>query len=1093
MTYRYQVLGTTRAIGPDGRAVPLAGLRLRALLAALAAAGGRAVPAGDLADRVWGEDGRQPADVPAALQALVGRLRRVLGRTAVGSVSGGYRLVADRDDIDLFRFERLAAEGAAALEADQPAEAAALLDEGLALWRGPALADLPGADLDPLAVRAGRRRSEAQYNRLAADVALGRASAVLGELTQLAAEAPLDEPLQALRIRALRATGRQAEALQAYEEVRAALADRLGAGPGSELRDLHAGLLEDSGRAVAPSRPAAPALPCGNLRARLTSFVGREAEMADVAAQLEHSRLVTLLGPGGAGKTRLALEAAAAAEATGAWTDGVWVAELAPVGDAGTVPETVLTALGARGTQLRRDAGPEPAHRDLIAQLVEVCGRRRMLLVLDNCEHVVDASARLAEAVLTGCPGVQVLATSREPLGVPGESVRVVGPLPQDMALRLLADRGASARPGFSADDDPDACAEICLRLDGLPLALELAAARVRALTPRQIADRLDDRFRLLTGGSRTLLPRQQTLRAVVDWSWDLLTDDERAVLRRLAVFSGGCALEQAEAVCGAAALDQLASLVDKSLVVASPGGPDGMRYGLLETVAEYAAERLDESGERAGAELRHLTAYRELVRTGDPELRGPRQGLWLARFETEHDNVRSALRTAVRLGEEQEALCLVRSMSWFWQQRSHQADARTWAPSVAALGPDPFVPPVRTAVPVPERAIAAPPPWPDEVLWEARRGVRLIVLATGDDAAEPDRPETQRHLRAVVSAYRSGLPQLRTQPASMWFIARLLTGEFPGLGDAVDAVVAEFGDDQDGWGFAFTLLMRARLLGDRQGGLDSSLQDAGRALALFEAAGDQWGIAESLSARGEALDAAGRHHEAAADFERAMDCSARVGAHAQAPVFAARLAAARMRTAVTPAERERAERALVDAARDSHRYATETMGTPRLLLVHHYGRTGRSALAREQLREMEQELADRNTGLFAGLLAGVHGWLDCVEGDYEAARARTGEAVRRLDHLAYLVAPHLIVDQFLCAAWAMAHGGASSDGARLLGVYDRADHVPGWLGLRVFGDETVVRRRAERDLREALGAAAFEQAYARGRDLAVREAAALI
>ena len=1108
VTYRYLVLGATQVLRPDGSGVPLAGGRLRALLAALAASAGRPVPPGELVEQVWAE-GDRPADEAAALQALVGRLRRALGREAVESVPGGYRLAAGPDDIDLFRFERLAAEGAAVLDAGEPGAAASVLDGALALWRGPALADLPARHLDPSAVRAEQRHAQAHRHRLAAEVALGRAEQVLAEIIALTADAPLDEPLHALLIRALRAAGRQAEALQAYEEVRTRLADRLGADPGAELRALHAQLLtgeeteSHSGRADRTGRG-------GNIPARPTSFVGREEELAGLAVELRRSRLVTLLGPGGAGKTRLALEAAAAAgipgvdgadRADGDVPDGVWVAELAPVREELTVPEAVLTALGARTTQVRGRA--DMPVRDPLAQLVEHCARRRMLLVLDNCEHVIDAAARLTEALLTRCPGVRVLATSREPLGVPGEAVRGVGPLPQDVALRLLGDRGAAARPGFTTADDPAACAEICRRLDGLPLALELAAARLRALTPRQIADRLDDRFRLLTGGSRTLLPRQQTLRAVVDWSWDLLGEAERTVLRRLSVFSGGCTLERAEAVCGADALDSLTSLVDKSLVTAVPGGPDGMRYGLLETVAEYARRRLDESGERDRVGLRHMRVHRELVRTGDPGLRGPGQTAWLDRFEAELDNVRAALATAVRHKEEQEALCLVLSMNWFWQQRGHQADARVWSPAVAGLGPDPFAAPARPAEPLPDPVTAAPPPWPEEVLWEARRGVRLMALAsTQDDGTGLSEPGTQAFLRAVVAAYRPGLPQLRRQPASMWFFARLMTGGFAGLTETLDAVVGEFhgegGDGRDGgdesWELAFTLLMRARLPGDRRGGPGHALRDAGRALALFEAVGDHWGIAESLSARGEAYEGAGMHREAAADFERAMESSARVEADAQVPVFKARLASARLKTAGTAAERAHAERQLVEAVGESGRFvAAEVVSTARVLLVQHYGRTGRLALARSELRLIEEELTESGPAMFSAALAGTHGWLDCLEGDFTGARSRAGQAVRRLEWFATMVAPHLISDQFLCAAWAAAHVGEAEDGARLLGAYDAGDRVAGGLGFRPFADEQEVRSRAEGDLRDVLGDPAYESAYAEGGSLTVREAAALI
>ncbi|MFI1016844.1 ATP-binding protein [Streptomyces sp. NPDC020965] len=1092
MTYRYLILGPTRAVRPDGTGVGLGGARLRALLTALAAGAGRAVRPAELGALIWGADDDRPADEAAALQALVGRLRRAIGPASVELTPGGYRLAADRDAVDLFRFERLTTEGITALDAGHAAEAAALLDEALTLWRGPALADLPEAGSDPVAVRAEQRRDQARAAGFRAALDLGRAPDVLAELTAYAAESPFDESRQALRLRALAAAGRPAEALQAYEQIRARLADRLGTDPGAELRALHARLLTPAAT-VAAGR--------GNLRARLTSFVGRESELADLGVAVRTHRLVTLVGPGGAGKTRLALEAADAV--IGAWPDGVRVAELAPVRDEGTLPEAVLTALGARESPPRLPGAAEP--RGPLDQLVEHCAESRLLLVLDNCEHLIDAAARLADALLGHCPGVHILATSREPLGVPGESVRSVRPLPPETALRLLADRGAAARPGFRTDDDPDACAEICRRLDGLPLAIELAAARLRMLTPRQIADRLDDRFRLLTGGSRTVLPRQQTLRAVVDWSWDLLDAPERAVLRRLSVFSGGCALPQAEEVCGANSLSgrdapdvlaTLAALVDKSLVVAVPDAGDGMRYRLLETVAEYASERLDEAGERDAVVRRHLCVYRELARTGEPELRGPGQAGWLDRFETEHENLRTALRAAVRLADEQEALCLTLAMSWFWQQRGHQADARTWSTAAAALTPDPFAAPVRPAGPLAERCTDTPLPWTGETLWEARRSTHLMVLACSgiEDsvAGATAGPRLQEYLGRIVAAYRPGLPQLRRQPGSMWFFARLMKGGFGGLLDTVDAIVAANEDPPPGtgWDLAFALIMRSRL---RSEGRDGQGGDADRALALFAEAGDPWGVAEALSARGEEHERQGRYAAAAADYERAARDSERVGAHSQATVFTARLAAVRLRTAADADELARAERALLDVVEEARGRASEVIGTGRMLLARHYGATGRTTLARGQLRRMDGETHTGAPGLFHGLLAGTHGWLDCLDEEYERARERVREAVGHLGSLAYVVAPQLVADQFLCAAWAMAGLGAAGDGARILAVYDDGDRGQGSLGFQPFDDGPTVRRRTEAALRAVLGDAEYTRAYEAGRGLSVREAAALI
>ncbi|MFE5618354.1 ATP-binding protein [Streptomyces sp. NPDC056524] len=1149
----YRVLGPSRALLPDGREAPLGGARLRALLAALAGAGGRGVRTGELIELIW-EDS-PPGDGTEALQALVGRLRRALGREAVVSLAGAYRIAAEPEDVDLYVFERLAAEGAAALAAGEAERAARLLDDALGLWNGPALADLPGRDGDALVVRVEQRHAQARRNRLAAAVALGEADTALPSLEALAAEHPMDEPLQALRIRALRAAGRTAEALEAYEQVRALLADRLGADPGSELRALHAELLAGEESAGRP-----PALP-----ARLTSFVGRGGELESLVAELGERRLVTLLGPGGVGKTRLALEAAGGVAERE--PDGVRVAELAAVREESDVADAVLTALGGRETQLWGGAA-----RDTLTRIVEYCAPRRLLLILDNCEHVVGAAARLVEHVLARCPGVTVLATSREPLGVPGEFVRAVEPLPQDPALRLLADRGSAARPGFAPADDPEACAEICRRLDGLPLAIELAAARLRLLSPRQIADRLDDRFRLLTSGARTVLPRQQTLRAVVDWSWDLLTDPERAVLRRMSVFADGCDLLAAEAICptahegaapatprgvgrppgqgapgagdeggpgvgpreepgvpgagdrpgrgasGAGAgsgagprvpaagtpvraeascddvLELLGSLVDKSLVVAAPADDGAMRYRLLETVAEYAGERLDEAGDRADAEYRHLVHYRELARTGDPALRGPGQDLWLRRFEREYDNLTAALRTAVGHGDEEEALCLVHSMSWFWQLRARQADARAWALAAAALGPDPFAPPVRPAVPLADRCTDTPPPWSEEQLWEARRGCRLLVLASegGEGATALQRPGIRARLDAVVSAYRPGLRQNCRQPGTMWFFARLMTGEFRSFDETLAALLDACRAEGLDWDLAFTHLVRAKLLAGRP-------DDAEEALTRFERLQDAWGIAESLSARGEAYERAGRLAEAAADFERASHATAGLGARSQLPAFKARLAAVRLRIPADPAVRSAAEQLLVEAAEEASKEpGGEPVSTARLLLAQHYGHTGRTALAREQLDRIEEEFSGDTPDLFIGLTGGLRGWVACLEGAYDEAAARLARSVRDVESLAYLVAPYLVVGQFATAAWAKAGLGTpgdAEDGARLLGAYDAHGADPGGGGFRPLTQQTEssVRERAEEALRTVLDRETYERRYAEGGGLSVEEAAALV
>ncbi|MEV6947345.1 BTAD domain-containing putative transcriptional regulator [Streptomyces sp. NPDC051172] len=1167
---RYRILGTTQALRADGTLVPVGGARLRALLTVLALRAGRTVPTGVLVDEVWGGD--PPADASGALQALVGRLRRALGADAVASAEGGYRLAAPPDDVDLHRFERLTGEGTRALADGDPAKAAVVLDDALGLWRGPALADLP--DRTAEAARWDTRRLDALRTRHTAALALGHAEQSLPELTALCDTHPLDEPLQALRLRALRDAGRTAEALAAFEDVRRLLADRLGADPGSELRELYGELLrpDEGGRglgagvssggpgrdggersgerdewarergAYAPSdghgwnsgrqavgwpgaaagagtdgagaavgglsgqgpvvqgaSAAAPRAdapqPPGNLRARLTSFVGREVDIEAIRGDLAAARLVTLLGPGGAGKTRLSQEAAEAVRY--AARDGVWLAELAPVDDPDAVPEAVLTAVGARetvlygaGAEAMRAAGAE-RHDDPVERLAEHCGRRRMLIVLDNCEHVVEAAARLVEELLERCPQLTVLATSREPLGVPGELLRPVEPLPEPVALRLLADRGAAARPGFRVDEDPEACAEICRRLDGLPLAIELAAARLRMLTPRQIADRLDDRFRLLTSGSRTVLPRQQTLRAVVDWSWDLLDEEEKEVLRRLSVFAGGCDLTAAEAVCGPAALEALGSLVDKSLVVAAPSGDGGMRYRLLETVAEYAGEHLDETGRRPETERAHLTYYRELARTTDPLLRGPGQLAAIRLLEREYENLRTALRHAVTERDEQEALCLILSLSWYWQMRDARIEARNWCAEVMALGPDPFTAPARPAEPLWQRCTDVPPPLSGELLAEARRGVHLAHLACMDTELEAwESPQAKEKLRTITEVYRPGLPQNCRTPGILWFYAVMLTGSVEQLPGILDASVATCRATPGmEWELAATLQMRANLLANRSDWAGDARRDADESLEIYRRIGDLWGTAEALSARGEANERIGEYAAAAADYEAAMERAERLGARAQMAVLGARLGSALLEAGET----ERGEQLLREVIERQDGTVNEAMPAARMFLAARLAMAGRMPEAREQLRLLREEFSIAHFVVFDAFILGSEAFVEAVDGNYEESLDKARLALQRAgDPLSEAIAPHMRPLHLALAAIGLAGvdgGSRARDAARCIGA--------AWTLLPVGHVATAMERdvyaRAERLARAALGDQAYEAAHAEGGGLSAEEAAALV
>ncbi|MFC1409100.1 BTAD domain-containing putative transcriptional regulator [Streptacidiphilus sp. N1-12] len=682
---RIQLLGPLQVTDTDGTAVDLGGARLRVLLTALALDADRPVSASSLTGTLW-PDGDGPANPANALQALVSRLRGVLGRELVAATPTGYRLVLDPAEVDVHRFTRLLCGPAAA-----PGPSSEQLTEALALWRGPALADVPG--FPEAAARLEALRAHAREDLLERRIDAGEGAELLGELHALTAEAPLRDRPRALLMRALHRSGRTAEALAAYEQGRALLAEELGTDPSPLLRDTHQAVLTTDPSAAAAPAPA-PAQEPSALPSALTSFLGREPDLAAVRAALGAARLVTLIGPGGAGKTRLALEAAGKAGAAGAAP--VRLVELAPLSDPADLPSTVLAALQLRESAAAQRATMAP-HRvaEATERIVAALGARPLLLVLDNCEHLIEAAAALAARMLAGCPGLRILATSREALGINGEQLHPVPPLgfPADPqqdrlltpdqaagfpAVQLFTDRAAAVRPGYRpSPDDLPAVLRICRALDGQPLAIELAAARMRSLTPVQIDQRLARRFHLLTGGSRAALPRQRTLRAVVDWSWDLLEKPERSLLARMSVFAGGAELETVEEVCASDELpsdevmDALASLVDKSLVVRTSAG----RYRLLETIRVYAAEKLDDAGATAATRNAHAAHFLALAEEGEPWLYTFGQVAWLARFIAEHENLISALRWSVEQRDAPTAQRLVAAMGWYLWRRGERGE----------------------------------------------------------------------------------------------------------------------------------------------------------------------------------------------------------------------------------------------------------------------------------------------------------------------------------------------------------------------------------------------------------------------------------
>ncbi|QFG23476.1 BTAD domain-containing putative transcriptional regulator [Actinomadura sp. WMMB 499] len=703
---RFGVLGPLEIRTDGDRPVRVPEVKVRLLLSALLAAGGRPVPSDRLIRDLWDED--RPARPAAALRAKVSQLRRALedaepgGRALVAARAPGYALASEA--VDALRFEALASR-------TEPASAAraSVLTEALALWRGPAFADFADA---PFAVAAAARLEErrltAREELAEARLALGEHRAIAADLTDLAALHPLRERLQAALMRALYGSGRQHEALQCFDRVRNRLRDELGLDPGPDLAALHQAILRQDPSLDAPARaPLAPLAPARPPAPR-TELIGRDTEPDAVAAALREARLVTLTGPGGVGKTRLALEVAARAAAPGSpgvpgvpgapdFPDGIVFAELA-----GVAPDRVAEAVTA-AAGLREPDGPDapdaPDGTGAPDGPVAAAGRlagRRALLVLDNCEHAIDPVAAFADALLTAGAELRILATAREPLGISGERLHPVTPLEipeappeHDLAalarvpsVRLFVARAAAADPGFALDGaNAAAVAAVCRRLDGLPLALELAAARVRALGPETLAARLDDRFRVLRSDRRDVPPRQRTLLAAIEWSWEPLGPAERAVLRRLAVHAGGCTLEGAEEVCAggeveqAEVMDVIVRLVDRSLVMAADG-PGGVRYRLLESVAAFALDRLADAGERDDVQARHDDYYARVAECADAYRAGHARVRWLARLDAEAANLRRALESAVGRRDAHLALRLTASLAWYWIERGRAAHA---------------------------------------------------------------------------------------------------------------------------------------------------------------------------------------------------------------------------------------------------------------------------------------------------------------------------------------------------------------------------------------------------------------------------------
>ncbi|MCA6091883.1 AfsR/SARP family transcriptional regulator [Streptomyces sp. SCA3-4] len=825
---RVTLLGAFQVSRGD-TALPVPGARLQALVVRLALAGGHAVERSGLIDAIWAED--PPADPAHALQALVSRLRRTLGLAGVVQRAGGYRLAVEAADVDALRFEQLAARGRDRLHAGDHHAAAAVLGEAVALW-----GDRPGAEptvvaatATAVATRLAHTSIEAVVGLADAELALGRADAAVARLTALLAEHPVHERAAALLMDALAAQGRQADALALYERVRESLADVLGTDPGAALSERHLRLL----RTERPA-PGTAQVKQSNLPAPLTSFIGRDDDLARIDALLASGRLVTVLGPGGAGKTRLAVEAAR--RHVHAYRDGVWMIDLASVTEPAKVGAALLATIGLRGAALFGTSatlrGDPVGELDVLADQLD--GRESLLLV-DNCEHVIDAVAHLIAPLLARCATLRVLATSREPLALDGEALVPLGPLTlpephedveqarRTASVRLFTDRAAAVRPGFDVDEhNLGEVLRVVRSLDGMPLALELAAARLRTLSLAGLAAGLSDRFRLLTTGSRTAFPRHRTLHGVIAWSWDLLGADARAVAERISVLPGGVTPASATAVCAGTAVpaagipELLAVLVDRSLLQLAP---DTGRYRMLETIREYGLERLAEQGTLTGVRDLAARCFAGLVARHDPLLRGPGQLDALHVLHAEYDNVLAALRHLCDAEDAAGAIALAVDLIWYWQMLGRHLDAAYW------LG----------------EAVAVPVERPTLQRDIAEGLLALNTVGTRGALANDWIEERREELRALVGRLlgHPELPGLCGVLTAVWLASLVETEVSP-------TVLRRLVDGPDVWLTGMARLFRAQFA-ENDGNFDRVRDDVSAALECFARAGDRWGLAKAL------------------------------------------------------------------------------------------------------------------------------------------------------------------------------------------------------------------------------------------------------
>ncbi|SFN02631.1 Predicted ATPase [Pseudonocardia ammonioxydans] len=1061
---RFGVLGPLEVLADDGTPVRVPELKVRALLAVLLVHGGTPVSADRLVEDLWGE--RLPANPTGALQARVSQLRRVLGdaepggRDLVASRAPGYLLHVPAEGLDTHRFQALVERAHAGAD---PRTRAERFTDALNLWRGPAYADFGDQEFArPAISRLEELRLSTLEDRAEARLELGEHRTLAGELDELVARHPLRERLRAMHLRALYRAGRQHEALDSYHELRERLRDELGVDPAPELAALyHAVLDHDPALAPATRGPAPAAAPAPGLPVPLTELIGRSDAVARVRDLTAAGRLVTLVGLGGVGKTRLAL--AAAHESAAGFADGVRLVELA--GLPGAADTAALAEFVVAGLDIREDRWSSPSTRapGPERRLADALRPQQLLLVLDNAEHVAGAVAELAARLLAVAPGLHLLVTSREPLAVPGETLWTVPPLAlpdpaehepeallRSAAVALFVARARATDAAFALTTaNAAAVTSICRRLDGIPLALELAAARTRALGTAELAARLDDRFALLggggtAGGRRGTPTRQQTLRATLDWSWDLLGDTERAVLRRLSVHAEGCGLDAAEQVCagdgvdGADVLDAVSRLVDRSLLH-TVDGPDGLRYRMFESIAAYATERLHEAGEAHRTAGHHAAYYLALAERAAPRLREREQRPWLARLDAETPNLRAALDRSVAAGDGETALRLVDALAWYWYLRGRIGEGRRAAAAALSAGHDH---PAWLRAPVATWAAGLALVARDEPADDG-----AAALALYDDSGDAD-----------------GLAR------AQWFLAftRWGAGTLTTAEDRLDRALTRFRSRDDRWYVAAAVLTHAQYALVRDD-LHAARRDVGRSAELFGELGDRWGELQATALRATLAEIGGDHRTAHRMHHEALQTAEALALWTEVSAQRSGLG----RIALLTGD--------LDAADEHHEQARQLARAQSNHGLEQFARFGLALTARrrgdlDRAEQLLQHWREGNLDWFDTLAPTAEmGFVAELRGDAGTALRLHADGYRSACAAG---GPRAVALALEGLAGARALAGAYADAAELLGTAAAArEGAAAPLPAAERGDVDRITARA----REGLGGPCFDAAFARG------------